>query len=391
MTKEEKRRKKAVRKTDGKKKKPVLPVIIFTVILISLAAFFAIPTIIQAGRENIPDFGVQTGRTVEKGSNFLFTPESGETGGIYSLSGTGVISSGSSYISFDRQGRIISQTRTGYSSSSMKHSGKRYIVFERSTGKYTLMDKNGSVYSSQLDGEIINAAASSGGNYVIISRKTLATSLLTVYSYKNEILFQWECNDGYLTDCAISSDGKKIAAVLFDVENGTESSEVLTFTIKSTDVEQRISGESVVYSVRFINGSKIGILTDKKYIVADFSSGETVSADYEYDTLSKSYLSENGYTAVLKSDFGSIDSKNITVFDRKAKVIFDREIGNDVTDFCIDRSFVYVMTPGKIILYALSSGEEHSSVETVGGLKYINVISGKIFCAAEDGLYMYER
>lgn len=391
MTKEEKKTNKAADRKDKKKKSLRITVIILVFILVSLVAFFAVPTIIQNGRENIPDFGNQSGENTDMGDNFLFSAENGEFGSVYSLSGTGVVPSGSSYISFDGRGKIISLEKTGFSSSSMKHSGKRYIVFERSTGKYMLMDKNGVTYSSQLDGEIVNAAVSSGGNYAVISRKTLATSLLTVYSYKNEILFQWECNDGYLTDCALSSDGKKIAAVLFDVENGSESSEVITFTVKSTNTEQKISGDSVVYSVRFINGDKLGIVTDKKYIIADFSSGDTLKAEYEYDTLSGCYLGENGNTAVLKSDFGSLDSKNITVFDRKANTVFSAKVGNDVIDFCADKSFVYVMTPYKITLYALSTGEEYKSLETVGGLKCMNVISGKIFCASEDAVYMYKR
>lgn len=392
MVKEKNERKNQKEKTAPKKHLIIIVAVVIILALIAAATYF-VPTILSSRRENISDFNQDYVSALDGDDKaLLFSLESGEIKDIKNISGTALIFATNSLTTMQRDSTVIDVTKPGYSQPVVSCSGKNYIVYERSTGKFSIMDKNGTVHTDKLDSEIISAAVAENGNYIIISRKTLSSSLLTVYSGSNKILFSWECNSTYLTNCAISSNGKQFAVSTLNVENGQQVSSVLTFNTKSVDVEKEIeAGNEVVYALKFIGNGKIGIVTEKKYIIADARTGESESADYEYDVVSGSYFASNNNLAVLKSAFGSIDNNNVTVYDRNAKEIFSREVGEKVVDFCLDKSFVYVMTSGKITIYAISTGEEYSVIETAGGLKHINVFSGRLICSSDSGIYCYDR
>ncbi|MGN0443518.1 MAG: DUF5711 family protein [Acutalibacteraceae bacterium] len=389
MVKEKNEKAKKSEKT--KKRGTVIIVSLVLIFAVCAAVLYAVPTIMSLKRDNISESGDISSISGEDDA-LLFSVDSGEIRDITPLSGGGFITTSNSLISIKKDGGIIDITKTGYSSPVTKTAGKYYIVFERSTGKYSIMNKNGTVFSSQLDGEIINADIAENGNYLIMSRKTLSSSLVTVYSRKNEILFQWECNDSYLTNCAIAPRGKKIAVVSFDVNGGEQSSKILTFTTKSVDVEREIDcGSDTVCAMRFHSGDSIGIVTDNRYIIENIQNGERKEISYEYDVISGSAFGENSNAAVLKSEFGSLDKSTLSLYNRNAEEIFTCNINEKVIDFCFDKSFVYVMTACKITVYSVATGEEYSAVETAGGLKYMSVISGRIFCSSDTGVYKYSR
>lgn len=387
-------KKKAKKEPLSKKKKIIIIMSIVLVLMIVATVFYAVPTILSSRRGNVADQldGEYISQLEDEDEAMLFAVDSGEIKSLNALSGSGYIVTSSSLVSFKKDGSVIDVTKTGYSSPVTKTAGKYYIDFERSTGKYTILNKNGTVYSSQLEGEIINADIAANGSYVIITRKTLSTLLVTVYSPENEILFQWECNDTYLTNCAISPSGKKIAVAAFDVVKGEQTSKILTFTTKSVDVEKETKGSSdVIYSMKFMNNDSLSVITDKRYMIFNTQTGDTLEADYEYDEVSSCFFGSNSNVAVLKSSFGSLDGSSISVYDRNAQEIFSCETDDKVIDFCFDKSFVYVLSSCKITVYAISTGEKYTVIEAAGGLKHINVISGGIFCTSDTEVYKYDR
>ena len=377
----------------GRKKVRILISLLVALIVIAGTFFYAVPAVLGVNWNNMFEYyGAYISKPESDDENCLFSVIGGDIKNIEPLSGAAIVSTPNSTVVIGKNGGIISADNNGYSAAVIKSTDKKYIAFERSTGKFSVLDKKSRGYSSQLDGEIINAAVSEGGNYAIISKKTLSTSLLTVYSDKNDILFQWECNNGYLTDCAISPNGKNIAVTSFDVENGDKVTRILTFTTKSLDVEKEIDTENgIVCSMKFLNNDSLGYVTDENYFIADVNSGEKRSVSYEYDTLSGWFFAENNTVTIAKTSFGSLDESVICVLDRNADELMNCKFEGHITDFCTDKSFVYILSSDKITVLAISSGETVSEIETAGGLRNICVISGKIFCSSENEVYSYNR
>ena len=376
-----------------KKRRRSALIVLSAIVLMVFVIAYLVPNILSAKRSNISDY--ESGYSFDNPAvdpAFLFSVDTGEIRNINHISGGGCLSTTNSLISFKKDGSIIDVTKTGYSAPVTKSSGKYCISFERSTGKFSVTDKKGLVFSDQLDGEIVNADIASNGNYLIVSRKSLTSLLVTVYSDKQGVLFQWECNESYITDCAISSGGRNFAVASFDVVSGEQKSQVLFFSIKSVGVDKTVeTGSDIIYDLKFLNNDSLGIFTDKCYLIAATSGDDIKKCDYEYDTVSGFTFGENDNAAVLKASFGSLDENEISVFDRNANEIFRQAVSENVIDFCFDKSFVYVMTSCKISVYSIASGELFKEIETAGGLRQISVFSGKIICASESGVYKYSR
>lgn len=384
---------KKTKKNSSKKSFRVVAVILALAVVITGVAYYTLGSVLGSNWNNMFEYyGEYISQPETDSGDCVFTAVGGEIKDLRKLSGSGLISTGTTCIAFKRNGVVTSAENTGYSSSVIKTAGKNYIVFERSTGKYSIMNNKGKVFSSQLDSEIVNADISFGGNYVIISKKTLSSSLLTVYSAKNEILFQWECNDRYLTDCAISPNGKTLIAASFDVENGEKITKLLVFNTKSVDIEREIDIENhTVYSLKFLSGDSLGIITDENYIIANVTNAETKSFSYEYDSISDFFFSDNSSAVIVRDSFGTLDASTVSVVDRNCAAIMNCVINEKIVGVCCDKSFVYVLCNDKILVYAISTGELSSTIETAGGMKYIAALSGKIYCCSDTDFYCLSR
>ena len=266
------------------------------------------------------------------------------------------------------------------------------MVFERSTGKFTIMNKRGIIYQSQLDEKIINCDIASNGNYAIISEKTLSISLVTLYSSKNKVLFQWECSDEYLTDIALSSNGKSLAVAGLFVKNSGSGSKVLFFKSNSTDVEKTFEfDESVIYKVKFLRGNNIGLVTNTAYMTLNIDKEEIKKDSFDYDTVDGYQFNENMNTAILKTKFGSLNEHSIVIFDRNCNQVFETDIDSEVVDFKLDKNQLYILTSGGVMIYQLSSGNFIKTVEVPAGIKKISVFSKCIICSDEKSVYKYDK
>lgn len=309
----------------------------------------------------------------------------------FPLSNGNVVLTTNSLISFKSNGNIRSSDKLGYSKPLVKSKGSNYIVFERSTGKLAILNRAGVSYHNDGGDEIINADIASNGNYAVITRKTQASAILSVYSSSNKILFQWECTDEYLSQVALSKNGKTVAVSSIGVKNGEAYSKIMFFNLDSTDVEGEIeyTGESV-YVIRFIGNRELSVITDKNYMIADSDSLESQVISYDYDVIDGYAFADNNSAAILKKAFGTLDKHILMVVDKNGEIVFEKEFDKDIVDFKIDNKNVYVMMTGEIIVYSVSSGEKLNIAETDGGLNSMFVNDGYIYCLSNTDVYKYD-
>ena len=386
------------KKENSKKKKVKILIVLLVVLSLLTAVCYIVPSVINRQRSNGLSSGderpmnVQSGETENESENLLMQVDSGEINNIFTLGRNAALVTSNSLISVKQSGKISDITKVGYANPVVKTAGDKYMVFERSTGKFAIMNKRGILYQSQLDERIINCDIASNGNYAIISEKTLSVSLVTLYSNKNRVLFQWECSDEYLTDIALSSNGKSLALAGLFVKNSESGSKVMYFKSNSTGVEKTFEfDESVIYKVKFLRGNNIGLVTDKEYVTVNIDKDEIKTASFDYDTVDGYQFNENMNTAILKTQFGSLNEHSVVVFDRNCNQIFETGVEGEVIDFKLDKNQLYVLTSGGVMIYQLSSGDLIKTVETPAGIKKISVFSKCIICADEKSVYKFEK
>lgn len=326
-----------------------------------------------------------------KDENILMTVDNSQLIKGFALSDGNVVVTTNSFISFKSDGTIRATDKLGYAKSVVKTAENKYLVFERSTGKYAILNRSGVVYHNDNGDEIVNGDISKSGNYAIITRKTQASTVLNVYSSSNKLLFSWECTDEYLNLVALSPNGKTVAVTTVGVKNGEAYSKVLYFYIDSSNIEGEMeyAGENI-YAMKFTGSKEVGVVTDLSYMIVDLKELKSNVISYDYDILSGFFFNDNSNIAVLKREFGTLDKTILTVTNSNGENIFEKEFSDNVIDFKIDKKNVYIMTMGEIHIYSLSSGDEKNVITTNGGLKSMFVNDNSIYCLSDIDIFKYD-
>lgn len=382
MAKTENERPETVIKVKGRKKqKKILRtlIILISVGLLALTAFYIAPHVRQRTEKAKNDGG----------EALLFSTDSEVVGSIHLSSGNIVVTA-KSLISFKPNGETRYVENIGYSNPVFKSSDRKYIVFERSTGKYTIADKSGIIFQNDLEDEIINCDIASNGNYVIITRNAGGTQLVTVYSANNKAVFGWECTDDYLVDAALSKNGKSIAVSSLNVSNGDPFSRIYYFNVDSLQVENKIEyPNETVYRIKFIDNKNVSVITDISYMTADLSKGESKVLSYEYDKIAGFSFGSNSSVAILKTGFGSLNEKKLMIVNKKCENVFENSIESDILDFGTDGKNAYILIAGKVLVYSISSGERGDDIEVDSSATKVMISGSDIFALSSDCVYKY--
>lgn len=354
-------------------------IVLIAVALVALTAFYVAP---------------QVRNTVSQTSNeadgdMIFNTDS-EIVDAIKLSSGNIAVTGKSLISFKSSGEKRYTENIGYSNPVFKTADRKFIVFERSTGKYTIADKSDIIYQADLEEEIINADIASNGNYAIITRSTQSTLVVTVYSSKNTAVFSWECTDDYLVDVALSKNGKSVAVSSMNVNNGDPYSRIYYFNVDSLEVESKLEyPNETIYRIKFIDNKKISVITDISYMIADMKERQSQVISYEYDELSGFSFGSKSSVAILKKEFGSLNDKKLIVIDKNCEKVFEKSIESDILDFETDAKNVYVLISGKVLVYSIASGERSDDIEVDPSSTKLLIAGSDVFTFSENTAYKY--
>ncbi len=380
--KENERSERVVKVKGRKKQKRILKslIIIISVALLLVATLYVVPQV--RNHVNSSKDGESENKVISSERKIL---------SVMPLSSGNILITTDSVVSFNTNGTEKYTESLGYTNPVYKSADKKYIVFERSTGKYTVGDKSKIVCQGDLDEEIINADVASNGNWAVITGNAQSKMRLSVRNSKNKEIFAWECSDDYLTDVAMSKNGKSVAVSSINVVNGDPYSHIYYFNIDSLEVEGKIEyPNETVYKIKFIDNKKVSVITDISYMIADMNERRSQVISYEYDTLSGYSFGKKSSVAILKKGFGSLNEKNLTVIDKNGECVFEKTVESEILDFTADTKRVYVLIPGNILAYSISSGEISGDVQVDAAVTQIELSSKTLLGIAENAVYKYE-
>ncbi len=363
--------------------------VVMALILVCFAAFCIFPLL--NGRVNVGESlnDEEIDSFADDGSP-VYSVENGEIlQGLHISSGDIIVTS-NSLVSYKTNGKTRDVTKTGFSNPVVKSSGSKYIVFERSTGKILLMNRSGIISKRDSGNEIINCAVSGNGNYVVITRETQTTSLVSVFSSSGKELFVWECTEAYLTDAAISKNGKYIAVSALEVADGIEKAVVYFFNINSSEIEKVIKFDgSVIYKIGFIGNKTVRVLTNLSFVTMDYPSGEKKEARFDYGGLSACDFYDDGKTAVVRESLGSLSEKTVSVYDDSCKEIYSAQIDGEIFDFYLSSKKLYILSDSQVFIHNIKSGKVSEPLTVNGGITSIYADDGKIFGFSNKNVYIY--
>lgn len=251
----------------------------------------------------------------------------------------------------DKNGTLSSSQQLVYSSPASDINGNKMVLYDRGNTSYTLM-RNSSIYSQQqLDNRIIDFAVSSKNNYAVVLRDENSKTILVGCNSKDEVIYQWNCPKGYISDVVINDNGNKVAVTVINSVNAVLSSTVyiLDFEYDSAYAEFEYTGETVVGS-KFLSDRKLQIITDKN-VYRISGKNQTVALEYGTQDICYSDFSEK-YVAIITKDYSHDDTYTLSLFNKNGKLKFSVTVNGKVTGLSVSDKSIAVLFSDKLETYS---------------------------------------
>lgn len=228
-------------------------------------------------------------------------------------------------------------------------SGSSFIVQSIQDGKcsvfsgfkhlYTIEDKNGIILSDVSD----------SGSCVIASKEAGYRCKVTVYNKKGEDVFRAYFGDRYLTDAALSPDGKRLALTFLDISGDDIKSNVEFYKITEKEpYSKQVDTEAVFVSVGFLKDGTAIAVGDKKAM--GFKSSGDADWQYSYNGAVMQYFSYGDNRLLLCLKMGDqqlvtldSDGNNYSCYHDEA----------DIKYMDVNEDAIMAVTPRKVIFYTV--------------------------------------
>lgn len=181
-------------------------------------------------------------------------------------------------------------------------SSKRVLMYERGNFKIKVFSRKGEVFEKNLDNEIITADINEKNEIIVACNSERYLGEVKVFDSNGGEKLTWYSADHYVTDAAISEDGRYFAVSLLRVENGETISKIQIFKVGSAEsiTEQVFEGEAF-FDVRAIKDGFVYIGMTKTAFVNQ--NGEIKGTySYEAETLSHFTVSESSVTLIFEPE-----------------------------------------------------------------------------------------
>lgn len=233
---------------------------------------------------------------------------------------------------FDSYGNSVGSNEFTYSSPVLETCGKNVLLYDR--GGYSLrVEKNGVTFSNQtFDSVVTLGAIGKKGNYAyVLDANEGFQSHLYVYNFRGAKQFEWGCSSDYISDIALSDNGRNLCAAVMGADNAEYFSDIILFSFRSDEPVYTLRlADTAVYAVSFIGYKKIAAYSDKGVFIVDGDGEYKILQNYSPLEMEKS-SAESKYTgSTVINRYG--DEKNVllTVFSKKYKNTFEKEYSDSV-------------------------------------------------------------
>lgn len=177
------------------------------------------------------------------------------------------------------------------------------------------------VFTFKTDGAILDADISSGDTMCIAASEEGYKTVLRVYDRSRKETYRWFSSSRFFSVCAVSPDGRRMAAVSLGQADGVFESTLCWYRTDEENVQQMLSlGDTLVYDLRFLDRDTLLIVTE--------SGVRIVSADGrtrgEYDFAQRYYRGcayGDGFTLVALDLFQAGNRSVIVTLDDSGKLL----------------------------------------------------------------------
>lgn len=174
---------------------------------------------------------------------------------------------------------------------------------------------------------------------------------VSVYSPGGELLFHFDSHDSYISDAAVTEDGKYLVAIGLEPRDGAFASTLLVYDLASAErVGEGFVRDGLVLDFQ-VSGDRVVSLCDTRLAITTLE-GEPL-LDYSYNNLYlHGYaLAGDDFCALLLARYQAGNICQLTTFDLDGEEISSLEITEEVLDMSASGEYLAVLYSDSLVLY----------------------------------------
>jgi len=269
------------------------------VIVLVLAMVAAYRNRIDLSCANMTQCGSDTMAMCGSGKGFPSTINGSRSLSIDTIADSGIaLLSDTSLTIYDETAREAAVRAHFMSNPAMKVSGRYAVVFDLGSTVYRVESAADTITTGQAERPLISCAVSRSCHYALVmqgsSKGESWLSSIDVFDRSGESIHKWHCADWYITDAALSPDGKYLAMSGVNAAHGDLTSVIIIQQVGSKEqIAEYILSDNICMSLEYNNentlfavgSNALTVVTEKGTVREDITYNGTLSAyDVCYDS-----------------------------------------------------------------------------------------------------------
>ena len=277
-----------------------------------------------------------------------------------------VVASVSGMNTYDKNGAEQYVLQRQMSLPQLQVSGRLAMVYDvGGNGLSVLHERNGEVLRLEESRAILDADLSSGGFICLSSSASGYKSVLSVYNEQQELIYRWLSSTTYIPHCAISPDGKLLAAVGLGQNNGTFESSLLFFRTDSEEVQNTVSlGSDLIYDLYFEDSDSICVIGETGVRCINLKGAPLGEYVYEEPYLKDFDAGGNGFLTLSVNTYRAGNRYSLVTVDKKGQRIAGTYIGQEILSLSACGRYIAVLTAEGLTIYTQNLSVYDQSIET---------------------------
>ena len=369
------------KKTKNSKRETII-IVVLTLLAVGAVVFFAARSFGGMKYNDVEDSAKQLISASGTGAGYPYKISSADVLDMTPFKSNIALLTRDSVVVLNSSAKEVARLEHNYSDPDMAVYKGRALVYDRTSGDFTLMNSSKILGDGNTGSPIYTAAMGKDGTIAFSLKTSAAQSELCVYNHKLEKIFAWECAQEKIFDISIAPNGKSAALILVGSENAVTYSRLVVLNFKKdnpvvTDIKY---DNTLLFDVIYNSSTSIiAYSTDFKTTVT--KKGHKEDYSFGSNTLAHESASDSGRSAVVLYEYANEEKPKVVAFDRRSKLLFERSFDKKIYALTCTDKYVAVLFDDGVELIS-SSGE---TAKTVSAGK-----NGKrVICTGSDVYVQY--
>ena len=322
----------------------------------------------QCGRDSFAMCG--------SGEGFPSTINGSKAMAIDSIAGKGIVLlSNTSLTIYDDTAKEIAVNAHFMGTPAMKTAGRYAMVFDIGTNNYRVESVSGTIVEGKAERPLISCVISRNCCYGMVMQGSIKgeswPSSVEVFNREGVSIHKWHCADWYLTDAALSPDGKYFAMTGVNAIEGDLTSAVIIQEIGvKAEPDPYTMKDDICLALEYSNDGTLFAVGSRSMCV--ITENGTVCEEIAFDGELASFdvCYESGAAICTTNELGT----TLTVYDSRGRERFSCKPENDAQSVALSDEAVAVLGEGMLTSYRLDGtliGQTEANA-TAGGLLVID-------------------